>query len=1360
MAIDKKIPRYLNQDSDYILTDVSEMTDARNVRISATDNGDGGVIKNAKGNISISLSQSLPIGNNRVVGVCENDSENELYFFVWNSQENHTIWKYSPRVSSDVTLVIQSDALEFYPESQLHTNAVLVNDSIYLYFTDGLSEPKKVNVKRAIAGGYLTGVTKAERVSEITVIRKYPERITGIFETDYNKKTNNIFGSTFQFVAQYKYKDEDVSALGQYSSLFASNNTLDNVDRSEVSEIVHNKIALSLNVVEPVGMVESVKFFVRKNAEGTFYYIGEVNNIDFVNGVASLDFYNNGNYPAVADSEFNKLEDAVPRKAQAQTVAGNRLVYGNYVEGFDKTNATATIEPVYERAVSLLPLDLHILPTDENDNVVIYWDLTNVPNSTETEIHYLTSDSIVAQSNYTHDVVKYIALTTPLGTFFDFSSTVKFNIAQYNEVFSYIINPQTDRADAAAQMIAAYPDEVVFSVATPISTAANVTRVTDLSQGKEFDVYFSGTITFEAVSQTYYASSPDSTFIGKPIIKFVWRVKEFNISATAAKLVSSGNPADPIGFIYEDVSANLLFQNTANEALTITGLQYTTESLEYNQAARKTFKAHDTHSFGIVYCDKYGRGSGVQKLGSVDIAGLHDPVRLGKRGYSKVNITMTSPIPTWASGFSFVYDGGREYNSYVQYSIIEAMLPDPADSELSDADLIYLSLRGLQGKDQSYTVEDDAVIKYTFAEGDRLRVLKYRTGTNDYVYPLDLNFEVVGFVNYDDPITSKLIPVGQTPTQVTDFRKTGYFVKVRALNYAGFTKQEILQDADKFNNQVVVELYSPRQASVIDSVYYDVSPIFPISQHAQTITITEGNAWFTRRVINHLPWDSGTNQGDKSSKSLVGIADFVESEYYSDFIDIKARSKGKPRGVIENEKEVTRYASITYSEPYLQDSSRLWLSSFNNSLANWMDYDVMNGGIYGLVNMDQSIMMLQEDKVAVIPMNKQIITTATGSTVVGISTDFLGNAQYYEGKFGINKNRGAFVLAEGDVYIFDVQRGSVYQLGAKGVARISSFGMSSYFENLGTELTEFESQQIGGSLPNLGSRNLYKINMGHDRENSEIVISVVKGVEDEFALIGESYIDINWNYSKPAIAFDYSENKWISFRDINCDSYATMGNLFYHLKNVGGNIVWASEQNETHCNFFGVQKTSWIETVFNTAKFNRKVYHALSIDGSAAADVTISTKTQTASLVKAAFELKEDEYFSSLPRVGGNNEYVSLGIVVSKNGNQITFGNRINRMPFRLGGEIFAFVGGSYATKSATIQSVVSANTILVSNGTNINISDSLVVKGDSSIDGDPLRGSYAKTKFEFSNTDAIEILAVNASVSDSKLHNPNANQQ
>ena len=1364
MAIDKKIPRYLNQDSDYILSEVSEMTDARNIRVSSDEDGNGGVIKNVKGNTSVQLSQALPIGNNRVVGVCENDSENELYFFVWNSNENHTIWKLSPRVSSQATLVLQSDALDFYPSSQLQSNVVLVGDSVYLYFTDGFSEPKKVNVKQAENGNYPAGSTKQERSKELFVSKQYPKEITALFSTDNSVRTNNLYGKGFQFCAQYVYRDGEYSALGRYSELFVSVPTLDNTNRTESIKHIDNKLSLSLEISVPEDSLEHINFYVRENASGTFYYIGEVQKNEFSNGFAFIDFYNDGNYPAIADSEFNKLEDSVPRIAQAQTVAGNRLMYANYLEGFDFNNKpTATISPFYNNIPTTNELDLGIEKNDVSERIVSYWDLSNVPTGPSVKNVNVTGNSILGSDGYIyyrHDVAKSVSLTTPYNTFTDTNATIKFGLGEYEDIFSYEIVAPTGLADAASKLISVYPNEITIPVDTRNSLQRTV--LTNLTDGRSWGVYYIGNIVLEAVSQTYIANNPDTIFNGKPVIKFIWKVKEFNIEASRAMLISGSGP---VGAFFSNISSTYSFTNTNDDAFTVSdidgtnGLRYSSKSLLYKEiVSAKSFKSYDSHSFGVVYYDKTGRASGVKPLGSLDLYGLNSPDRNGNNGNTEVDIQLTSPIPNWATHFSFAYDFGRKYNAYTQYSIIEGMTSDDVNTNLSAANTIYLSIRGLQGKEQSYVEGDSAKIKYNFSEGDRVRVLKYRTNVDEYAYPTNIEFEVIGFVTYDDPVTSPLVPRGGGNTDEINFRKTGDFIKVKEINYGGWTITDIKNNVDFFSKNVIVEVYSPKSSLTTESVYYEVGGLHPISQHSQVFRITDGNCWYVERNIKHLPWVNP--DGDKTSKDLVDVVEYVESNRFSDFIDLEATSKGKPRGVIENEKEISRYASITYSEPYVQDSSRLWLSSFNNSLANWMDYDVMNGGIYGLVNMDQSIMMLQEDKVSIIPLNKQIITTATNNTLVGLSTDFLGNAQYYEGKFGINKNRGAFVLAEGDVYIFDVQRGSVYQLGAKGVARISSFGMSSYFEKIGTELTEFETQQIGGSLPNLGGRNLYKINVGHDRQNSEIVISFVKGVEDLYALIGESYLGITWDYSEPAIAFDYSESKWASFRDINSDAYANMGNLFYHLKNVSGNFIWLSESNNTYCKFFNTQKSAFFETVFNTAKFNRKVYHALSIDGDSSADVTISTKTQTATLPKAAFQLKEDEYFSSLPRVNGNNEYVALGIVSSKNGNQITFGNRINRMPFRLGGEIFAFSGGSYATKSAIIQSVVSANTILVSNGTNINIGDSLVIKGDSSIDGDPLRGSYAKTKFEFSNTDAIEILAVNASVSDSKLHNPNATQQ
>ena len=58
-------------------------------------------------------------------------------------------------------------------------------------------------------------------------------------------------------------------------------------------------------------------------------------------------FRNDAIYPVVPTSITNKNFDNLPRKAKAQTVAGNRLMYGNYLEGFDNVSVSADVEILY-----------------------------------------------------------------------------------------------------------------------------------------------------------------------------------------------------------------------------------------------------------------------------------------------------------------------------------------------------------------------------------------------------------------------------------------------------------------------------------------------------------------------------------------------------------------------------------------------------------------------------------------------------------------------------------------------------------------------------------------------------------------------------------------------------------------------------------------------------------------------------------------------------------------------------------------------------------------------------------------------------------------------------------------------------
>ena len=46
-------------------------------------------------------------------------------------------------------------------------------------------------------------------------------------------------------------------------------------------------------------------------------------------------FSNSKIFTVLPNSEILRLYDNVPRLAEAQTIMGNRLVYGNYVDGYD-----------------------------------------------------------------------------------------------------------------------------------------------------------------------------------------------------------------------------------------------------------------------------------------------------------------------------------------------------------------------------------------------------------------------------------------------------------------------------------------------------------------------------------------------------------------------------------------------------------------------------------------------------------------------------------------------------------------------------------------------------------------------------------------------------------------------------------------------------------------------------------------------------------------------------------------------------------------------------------------------------------------------------------------------------------------
>ena len=116
MATEKLIPQYLNKDEDERLVKPFEMTDALNIRVSHEDGGDQGIVKNVEGNVAVAAAttnDAIPSsGDNRVIGAVPCEAGKCIYFFLYNSELNHGIYRYDS-INDNYTKLYEDSVLNF-----------------------------------------------------------------------------------------------------------------------------------------------------------------------------------------------------------------------------------------------------------------------------------------------------------------------------------------------------------------------------------------------------------------------------------------------------------------------------------------------------------------------------------------------------------------------------------------------------------------------------------------------------------------------------------------------------------------------------------------------------------------------------------------------------------------------------------------------------------------------------------------------------------------------------------------------------------------------------------------------------------------------------------------------------------------------------------------------------------------------------------------------------------------------------------------------------------------------------------------------------------------------------------------------
>jgi hypothetical protein len=167
-------------------------------------------------------------------------------------------------------------------------------------------------------------------------------------------------------------------------------------------------------------------------------------------------------------------------------------------------------------------------------------------------------------------------------------------------------------------------------------------------------------------------------------------------------------------------------------------------------------------------------------------------------------------------------------------------------------------------------------------------------------------------------------------------------------------------------------------------------------------------------------------------------------------------------------KEADRFADITYSGVYNDESNVNKLNEFNLGLLNFKPLEDSFGPIQVLDARQTDVLTLQEDKISYVLAGKNLLSDSVGGGAVASIPEVLGTQIARTEKYGISYNAESYVQWGQDRFFTDAKRGAVIQLkgdesGQSQLRVVSEFGMRTWFRDLFNE--SFTTQKLGGFDP-------------------------------------------------------------------------------------------------------------------------------------------------------------------------------------------------------------------------------------------------------------------------------------------------------
>lgn len=340
----------MNKMLDERLVPQGEYIHAENIRVNSSNGSNSGTVENTKGNdkiVSIEY-KGIPV-NGTTIGAYADETRETIYWFVTSTiiiggETGPLDLILSYNVSTQVTNyhVVTREVLNF-DARWLITSVNRIGD--FLFFTDNYNPPRKINVTRSYPQ---PNQSEQDQITEddISVIVKPPFSAPSISLTNTPGDEDFLETRMIAFAYRYKYRDGEYSALSQFSKVAFQPKPFF-IDTSLYlnggMESQYNTALVTFNTgpSNVVGIDVCFKYSDDNTVRVIDKYVkfdeGWSNNVN-----QTIAFTNKKIYTILPESEVLRLYDNVPRLAQAQTIMGNRLMYGNYLEGYDLVTSTGS----------------------------------------------------------------------------------------------------------------------------------------------------------------------------------------------------------------------------------------------------------------------------------------------------------------------------------------------------------------------------------------------------------------------------------------------------------------------------------------------------------------------------------------------------------------------------------------------------------------------------------------------------------------------------------------------------------------------------------------------------------------------------------------------------------------------------------------------------------------------------------------------------------------------------------------------------------------------------------------------------------------------------------------------------------